>query len=142
MNDAVAARRQLSAGDRIVAALLLVLLAAGTLVLCIGIPVGCLWLASKFADSISTHFLIALPLTLASMGLFAALLYRLDRLYLRVTGAYMPAWDEDEEEDDDEEPRIPRGPLEPMIVVSLGIAVVALVVWFFFFAENPPRQVI
>ena len=73
-------------------------------------------------------------------GLFAALLYRVDRLYLRVTGAYEPA--ESEYEDDEEEPRIPRGPLEPMLVLSFVIAVIALVVWFFFFAENPPRQVI
>ena len=141
MNDAVGAQRRMSAGDRVVAALLLVLLGAGTLVLCIGIPVASLWLASKVADSIGTHFLVALPLTLVTMGVFAALLYRLDRLYLRVTGVYMPSWDEGEE-DDDEEPRIPRGPLEPMILVSLAIAVVALVIWFFFFAENPPRQVI
>ena len=133
----MAADRRLRTGDRIVAALLLVLLGAGTLVLCIGIPIACLWLASKVADSISTHFLVALPLTLASVGLFAALLYRLDRLYLRVTGALVPSSDEDDE-DEDEEPRIPRGPLEPMIIVSLGIAAIALVVWFFFFAEDPP----
>ncbi len=95
-----------------------------------------MWLASKVTNSIQTHFLVALPLILVSMGLFAALLYRLDRLYLRVTGAFVPGIDEEEEE-----PRIPHGPLEPMIIVSLVIAVTALVVWFFFFAENPPRQV-
>ncbi len=122
--------------DRLAAGFLLVVLAVGTLALCIGIPVGGMWLASKVTNSIQTHFLVALPLILVSMGLFAALLYRLDRLYLRVTGAFVPGIDEEEEE-----PRIPHGPLEPMIIVSLVIAVTALVVWFFFFAENPPRQV-
>jgi hypothetical protein len=112
--------------DRLAAAFLLVVLAAGTLVLCIGIPVGCLWLAAKLTDSIGTHFLVALPLTLACIGVFAALLYRVDRLYMSVTGSYAAA--RGDEEEDEDEPRVPRGPLEPMI--------------FFFFAENPPRQVI
>ena len=136
-----AGQRRMSAGDRVVAALLLVLLGVGTVVLCPGLPVACLWIASKFADSIATHFLVALPLTLASMALFAALLYRLDRLYLRVTGVWLPQWDEDDFDDDDEQ-RIPRGPLEPMIFVSLALTAVAFIVWFFFFAEDPPRQVI
>jgi len=35
-----------------------------------------------------------------------------------------------------------RGPLEPMLFVSLVVALVALTVWFFFVAEEPPRQVI
>ena len=128
-------------GAGVIAALLLVVLALGSLALWIVVPAACLWLASKVADSIATHFLVALPLTLASMALFAALLYRLDRLYLRVTGAWLPQWDEDDFDDDDE-PEAPRGPLEPMIIVSFAIAAVAFVVWFFFFAEDPPRQVI
>ena len=31
----------------------------------------------------------------------------------------------------------PGGPLEPLLVICFAIALVALVVWFFFFAENP-----
>ena len=128
-------------GAGVIAALLLVLLALGSLALWIAVPALCLWLASKVANSIGTHFLVALPLTLASMALFAALLYRLDRLYLRVTGAWLPQWDEDDLDDDDDL-EVPRGPLEPMIIVSFAIAAVTFVVWFFFFAEDPPRQVI
>jgi hypothetical protein len=45
-------------------------------------------------------------------------------------------------EDDEDEPRPMRGPLEPLLAASLVIALVALVVWFFVFAENPPRQFI
>ena len=33
-------------------------------------------------------------------------------------------------------------PLEPMLFVSLTVAIVALCIWFFFIAENPPHQVI
>ena len=47
--------------------------------------------------------------------------------------------DEDEEEGDG---RRLRGPLEPMfLVVGMAIAFVALCVWFFFFAKNPPEIV-
>jgi hypothetical protein len=65
-------------------------------------------------------------------------LFWINRLYLRVTLAT-----EDEDDDDDEEERRwMHGPLEPMLVGSLIIALVLLFVWFFFLAENPSRQVI
>jgi hypothetical protein len=123
--------------DRLAAGFLLLLMALGTLVLWIGVPVGCLWVASKLAGSSGEHFLIALPMCLAGMGLFGALLVWVNRLYLRVLGPTISAEDEE-----DEVERVLRGPLEPLLVGSLIIALVALVVWFFFFAENPPRQVI
>jgi hypothetical protein len=125
--------------DRLAAAFLFVLMAAGSLVLWTAIPVGCLWLVGKFTDTIAAHFLIALPLTVTCVALFAGLLFQVNRLYLSVTGAWM---EPREEEDEEDEPRYPRGPLEPMLVGSLAIALVALVVWFFFFAEDPPRHVI
>jgi hypothetical protein len=128
--------------DRLAAAFLLVVLGAGTIVLWVGIPVVCLWSASKFTNSIASHFLVATPMTLVTMGAFVWFLYRVDRLYLRVTGAYDPAVFDDEYEDDAEEPRILRGPLEPMLIASLVLGVIALFVWFFVFAENPSSQVI
>lgn len=116
------------------AAFLLVLMAAGSLALWIGVPAGCLWVASKLADSLAGHFVIALPMTLVGMVLWGAGLFWLNGLYLRVAGFW--------EEDGDEPPRRLRGPLEPLLVGSLAIALVALFVWFFAFAENPARQVI
>jgi hypothetical protein len=136
--EAMPGERRMRVTERLAATLLFVLMAAGSLVLWTAIPVGCLWLVGKFTDTIAAHFLIALPLTVACVALFAALLFQVNRLYMRVTGAWvLPA-----EEDDEDEPRFPRGPLEPMLVGSLAIALVALVVWFFFFAEDPPRHVI
>jgi hypothetical protein len=126
-------------GDRLAAALLFALMAVGSLVLWTAIPAGCLWIAGKLTNTIGAHFLIALPLTVICVGLFAALLFQVNRLYLRVTGAWFP---DPDEEDDEDEPRLPRGPLEPMLVGSLVIALVALVAWFFFLAEDPPRYVI
>jgi hypothetical protein len=138
--EAVPGEPEVRLGDRVAAAFLFVLMAVGSLVLWTAIPVACLWIAGKLTESIATHFLIALPLTVTCVGLFAALLFRLNQLYLRVTGTLLNL--RDDEEDEEEEPRIPRGPLEPMLVGSLAIALAALVVWFFFFAEDPPRHVI
>ncbi len=138
--DALTATSSPRTRDRLVAAFLVVVLAIGTLALWIAIPAGSMWAASKLTDSIGTHFLVALPLTLTCMGVFAWLLYAVDRLYLRVTGAF-ERLDEDDLDDLDDEPRVPRGPLEPLLVGSLVIAVTAFVVWFFVFAEYPPPRV-
>jgi hypothetical protein len=125
--------------DRMAAIFLLVLLTAGSAALWIGIPILCLWVASKMADNLGEHFVIALPLTLVGMILWALLLSWLNGLYLRVTGI-VARMEEDAEQG--WMPRRLRGPLEPLLVVWFVIAVVGLTIWFFFFAENPPRQVI
>lgn len=117
--------------DRLAAAFLLALMAVGALLLWIGVPVGSLWAASKLSDSLAGHLLIALPLTLSAMIAWGTFLFWLNALYLRVTGVLI------EPEDPEEQPRQIRGPLEPLLVGSLVIAIVAFLVWFFAFAENP-----
>jgi hypothetical protein len=133
-----AARRQpeLRAIDRLAAAFLLCLMAVGSLVLWIGVPAATLWVSSKLVDSLAGHFVISLPMTLAAMIAWGAGLFWLNALYLRVTAFF------EEPDDPDEPPRRIRGPLEPILVGSLVIALVALFVWFFGFAENPSSQVI
>jgi hypothetical protein len=118
--------------DRIAARFIVVLLAIGSLVLWIGVPFGGMWLTGELAETSDTQFLYALLLIPATMAVFALGLAWLNGLYLRITGVYR---------EDEEEPgswRRIRGPLEPLIVNSLMIAVVAMIVWFFVFAENPP----
>lgn len=117
--------------DRLAAAFLLALMAVGSLVLWIGVPVGSLWAASKLSDSGTGHLLIALPLVPAAMIVWGTFLFWLNALYLRVIGVLT------EPEDPDEPPRPIRGPLEPLLVASLVLAIVAFLVWFFAFAENP-----
>lgn len=121
--------------ERAVAALLLVLLAAGSLTLWIGVPAACLWLASRITDDATAHLQISVVTSIAAMVGVAWLLFRINHLYVRLVGPSAPPDDEDE---DDEEPRYVRGPLEPILVGSLVIALIAFTVWFFAFAENPP----
>ena len=67
---------------------------------------------------------------------FGLLLGWINRLYLRVTGVL--ARYEAEQEEFGGAPRILRGPLEPLLVGSLVIALVALDVWFLLLARDPP----
>jgi ABC-type proline/glycine betaine transport system permease subunit len=125
--------------DRIAGAFVLVVLAVACLVFWIGIPIGVLWALSKATDDATTHFvsgLLAVPL---AMALFSPFLFWLNNLYLRVTGV-LDRLAEDEEESGWQ--RRVRGPLEPMMFLSLAVAIVALCIWFFFIAEDPPRQII
>jgi hypothetical protein len=114
---------------------LLVLLGAGSLVLWIGIPYGLLWFFSRVTESWNGHFLMSLVLIPLAMALFAPALFWLNGLYLRVTGVLSP---EDDEEDSD---RRLRGPLELFLYFGMILAVVALCVWFFGYAKNPPEVI-
>ena len=105
----------------------------------IGVPLLTLWGLGQVTDDGATHFvggLIGVPLM---MVLTAPILIWLNGLYLRVTGILARA--EADEEDSGWSRRL-RGPLEPLMFASLAIAIVALFIWFFVFAENPPRVVI
>ena len=129
-----------TARDRAAAAFLLVLMAVGCVVTWIGVPLGCMWLAGELTDGFGTHFVIALPLTVLAIVICVSGLFWINRLYLRVTLG--PAMGLDDEDLDPEERRWMRGPLEPILVGSLLVAIVALFVWFFFIAKNPSIQVI
>lgn len=125
--------------DRLAAAFLLILLTVGSAALWIAIPLGCLWVSSMLTDSFGYHFVIALPMTLSAMVIWALFLAWLNRLYLRVTGVLARAA---EYEDEEGWTRRLRGPLEPLLATWFLIAIAGLIVWFFLFAENPSPQVI
>ena len=120
--------------DRLVAMFLHVLIGAGSLILWIGIPFGLLWFFSQVTDSWNRHFLMSLVLIPVAMALFAPALFWLNGLYLRVSGVIRP-------EDEDDDGRRIRGPLELFLYLGMIAALIALTIWFFFFAKNPPQVI-
>jgi hypothetical protein len=67
---------------------------------------------------------------------FSPVLFWLNGLYLRVSGV-LARLEADEREAGWS--RRVTGPLEPMLFASFVIALTALTIWFFFYAENPSR---
>jgi hypothetical protein len=125
--------------ERIAGAFVLVIITLACTVLWVGIPAGFLWGLGELTDSGTTHFVVALVGIPVAMVLYSPVLFWLNRLYLRVTGVLARL---DRDQDEAEWRRRVRGPLEPILLASLAIELIALCVWFFFLAENPPRIII
>lgn len=125
--------------ERIYGAFVLVVLALACLAWWIALPIGWLRVLAELTDDFATHFVGGLLGVPVLMALSSPILFWLNGLYLRVTGIIARL--EAEEEETGWHRRV-RGPLEPMMVVSFVVAAIALSLWFFVFAENPPRQVI
>jgi hypothetical protein len=122
------------ARDRLAAAFILVLLGIGSVFLWVGIPFGLLWSFAQVTDSWNGHFLMSVVLIPIAMALFAPALFWLNGLYLRVTGVLSG-------DEEDSERRL-RGPLELFLYAGMILAVVALCIWFFVYAQNPPEVII
>ena len=125
--------------ERVAGWFVLLVLTVACTVFWIGFPAACLWALGELTESGTTHFVAALIAVPFAMALYSPLLFWLNRLYLRVTGVLRRL---DEDEDEDEWRRRLRGPLEPILLASLAIELVALCIWFFFLAEQPPRIII
>lgn len=121
-------------GERLAGAFVLGVLTLACAFFWIGIPAAVLWVLGELTDSSTSHYvgaLVAIPLAMAA---FSPALLWLNRLYLRVTGV-LRRLERDQIEAGWQ--RRVRGPLEPLLVICLALAVVALIVWFVLFAENP-----
>jgi hypothetical protein len=127
---------------RFVGALLIVLMAVGSVLLWIGIPVGWLYLASRVAGSAQPSMgpylmvLVGIPATMIAMG---KLLAALDRVYGRVSGTapqgrVQAPWHRSMR--GDRRPSRPRSVLDVVMVCSVALAVVCFAVWFFLFAGS------
>ena len=123
-------------GRRLAALLLLAAMAIGSLALWLAVPAACLYAASKLVGTSGEEYVVGLPMTILAMVAFGAFLAWLNRLYLRITGVL--ARYEAELEELGVAPQFLHGPLEPLLVTSLAVAIGVLVVWFFAFAKNPP----
>jgi hypothetical protein len=136
--SAMAMRAEAPVGQRrrVAAVLLIAAMAVGSFALWLAVPAGCLYAASKLVGTSGEEYVVGLPITIAAMVAFGAFLAWLNRLYLRITGVLERY--EAEAEELGVAPPLLRGPLEPLLVTSLVVALGALAVWFFGFAKNPP----
>jgi len=122
--------------DWLAAAFLMALMGVGAFALWIGVPIASLYGTSKVAHSTGEHFMLALSATVVAMICWGAFLSWLNRLYLRVTGVIARYQAEEEEFGPGAAPPFLRGPLEPLLIGSLVIALIALTAWFLFFAHG------
>jgi hypothetical protein len=127
---------------RLLGALLILLMAVGSVVLWIGIPVGWLYLVSQLVDSSQPSMgpyvlvLVGIPATMIAMGKVLAML---DRAYGRVTRAAPQAraqmpWHRSLR--GDRSPARAHSVLDVVMVASVALAVVCFAVWFFLFAGS------
>jgi hypothetical protein len=121
---------------------LIVLMAIGSVVLWIGIPVGWLYGASQLVNSsqptLGPYVLVifGIPVT---MFLFGRLLFTLDRVFERVTGResvsdFRPPWLRSMRGERSVSRRL--SVLEGVMIVSVTLAVIAFAIWFLVFAGS------
>jgi hypothetical protein len=123
------------------AVVLVALMALGSVVMWLGVPLGLIYLASKLADtpnpSMGPYLLIivGLPIGMAVVG--KGLGY-LNRLHIEVTGTevdeYRPGWTRSMRGERKTDRR--GGVLDRVMIVSVGVAALCFAVWFFGFAGS------
>ena len=123
------------------AILLVALMAIGSVVMWIGVPLALIYLASKLADtpnpSLGPYLVVLLGLPVG-MALVGKGLGALNRAHIRVTGAevdqYRPGWTRSMRGERTVERR--GGVLDRVMIVSVVVAGIAFAVWFFGFAGS------
>jgi hypothetical protein len=127
---------------RPIAVLLILLMAVGSIVLWIGIPVGWVWVASRTVKSSQPSlgpYLLVLCATPISMWIWGKLLFRLNDVYSRLTGqtsevrTQLP-WHKSMR--GERSSNRPTTVLDLVMIVSVSVALTAFGVWFFFFAGS------
>jgi hypothetical protein len=122
--------------------LLVMLMAVGSVIMWLGVPIGLVYAASKLADSSHPSLgpylvvLIGLPV---GMAVVAKGLGALDRAHQRLTGIgdegpYRAPWTKSMRAERGNTRR--GGILDRVMLVSVGVALLALAVWFFAFAGS------
>ena len=123
------------------AILLVALMAVGSVVMWIGVPLGLIYLASKLADtpnpSLGPYLVVLLGLPIG-MAVVAKGLGALNRAHIRLTGAetddYRPGWTRSMRGERTVERR--GGVLDRVMIISVVVAGIAFALWFFGFAGS------
>ncbi|MDX6668981.1 MAG: hypothetical protein QOK04_2361 [Solirubrobacteraceae bacterium] len=124
------------ATERVLALLLVVVMAAGSLLLWIGIPAASLWFYSQLTQRYTTVYALGLIFSPLAMAACAWILHRVNWVYLRLMRTpeqrrAHTAWLRSMSSSGR---RQPRGVLEVCMSVSVVLAIITFTVWFFFFA--------
>jgi hypothetical protein len=125
-----------------VALFLILLMAIGSVVLWIGIPIGWLYLASRLVDTsqptLGPYVLLifGIPIT---MFVFGKLLFTLDRVFERATGRtsetdFRPPWLKSMRGERSAQRQLTV--LEGVMIASVALALLVFGVWFFLFAGS------
>ena len=126
-----------------VALVLVLLMAVGSVILWIGIPVGWVWAVSQTVDTSQPTlgpYLVILFAVPISMWLWGKLLFRMNGLYSRLTGqtyevrTQLP-WHKSMR--GERGSGRPTTVLDIVMIVSVSIALTAFGVWFFTSAGSP-----
>jgi hypothetical protein len=121
VESVVAERTTRDGGARLEAGLIAVGIVLGCQVLCMAVPVGTLWLLSRFLNTAAGCLiagLVVMPIALIGV---VWVLSAANQRYLRLVGD-RGGWR--------------RGPLEAALPASVMIAIVAALLWFIFFANH------
>ncbi len=123
------------------AVVLVALMAVGSVVMWIGVPLALVYIASKLADtpnpSMGPYLLIIIGLPIG-MALVGKGLGALNRAHIRITGTevdeYRPAWTRSLRGERQVDRR--GGVLDRVMIISVALAAVCFAVWFFGFAGS------
>jgi hypothetical protein len=122
--------------------LLIALMAIGSVIMWLGVPVGLIYLASQLADSpkpsMGPYLLIIIGLPVG-MTIVGKALGALDRVHGRLTGLdegkpQQAAWLKSMRGERERKRR--RSVLDSVMLISVGVALVLAAIWFFGFAGS------
>jgi hypothetical protein len=124
------------------AILLVLMMAVGSVIMWLGVPLGLIYLASKIAGSshptLGPYLLVFIGLPVG-MAIIGKLLGYLDRAHSRLTGRTddtrrSAAWLRSMRDERTSTRR--GGVLDKVMIISVGLAVLIFAVWFFGFAGS------
>ena len=125
-----------------VAALLVIVMALGSILMWIGAPVFWLWLASRIADSSRpsfTLYLLVLVGIVVSMAAIGKGLGVVNRRHMDMTGTLPEKREQTvwlRSMRGEREVQREAGVLGTVMVISVSLALLTMAIWFFFFAEG------
>jgi hypothetical protein len=132
-----------SLGRGIAATLLVVLMAIGSVAMWIAAPIFWLWLVSQFSESTSPSlglYMVVLVGTIATVVVLGKTLGYLNRVHGAMTGRMPERRDQTvwmRSHRGERNVQRDHGVLGTVMAISVSIALVAMGIWFLFFAGSP-----